>query len=125
MIEEDFFQAVEDAGLGLPIAWPGTDFKPPASGYWLEPRLFRGEGLDPGIPNSSRALDQGVMQINVGTRPGKGIIGLVQKATLVQAAFPKGKTFASGVRIVNNAYQLSIIEDGDKILLPVTMNYSQ
>ena len=123
-IEEAFFSAVKDSGINLPIAYPGMNFTPPTKGQWLEVSVFRNEPANQPLANK-RGVEQGIMQITVCGRPGSGMVPLRNTALNILAAFPKGFLFASYHRIVNNPYMLSLITESDKIMLPVSMSYSQ
>lgn len=122
-IEEAFFESVAANFPLLDISYPAVNFTPPNSGIWLEVTTFRNEPANQPLGNT-RGVDQGIMQITVCRRPGLGMIGLRDAANEVLAAYPKGYTFASYHRIVNNPYMLSLIVEPDKIMLPVSMSYS-
>lgn len=124
MIEDDFFGALDDAALGYDIAWPGVDFEPPATGYWLEPVVIRGDGIDIGLPYDSTFSPNGTLRVGVCCRPGNGIVGLSLVAAQVIAALPKGTRFSDGSFIRSNPRAQTVIIDGDRIIMPVSMDYS-
>jgi len=124
MIENDFFGALDNAALGYDIAWPGGDFSPPDSGYWLEPVVIRGDGIDIGLPYDSTFSPNGALRIGVCCRPGNGVIGLSLVAATVIAALPKGTRFSDGTFISNSPRAQSVIAETDRLIMPVTMNYS-
>lgn len=123
-IEEAFFASVAAAFPSLPVSYPGVNFTPPDHGQWLEVTIFRSEPANQPLGNT-RGVDQGIMQITVCERPGRGMIPVRNAANAVIGAYPKGYTFASFHRIVNNPYMLSVIVEPTKIMLPVSMSYSQ
>ena len=127
-IEEAFFASVLDNFPLTPIAYPGEPFDPKTDapdGEWLQVLIFRNEPANQPLGNT-RGVEQGIMQITACRRPNmKGSqIALTNKARLIQSIYPKGYTFASYHRIVNNPYMLSLIVEPDKIMLPVSMSYS-
>jgi len=123
VIESDFFAMVAAKFPALPVAYPGLNFTPPAAGYWLEPLVFRNQPIDGANP-SFAPLDRGVMQITVCTRPGNGIIGLTEISDQIRSAFPKNTQFSDGLKITATPYNLTVITEDDRIMLPLSMTYS-
>ncbi len=123
MIESDFFAMVAAKFPALPVAYPGIKFTPPQSGYWLEPLVFRNQPIDGANPDFA-PLDRGVLQITVCMRPGIGIVGLTNISNQIRSAFPKNTKFSDGLKITATPYNLTVITEDDRIILPVSMTYS-
>lgn len=122
-IENDFLSAVDAAGFGYDIAWPGVDFTPPDTGIWLEPVIIRGDGLDPGLPMDSTYMPNGTFRIGVCTRPGNGVVAVAAVAETIAATLVKGTRFSDGTFIVNHPKVQSAIIDPHRIVVPVSMAY--
>jgi hypothetical protein len=123
-------QILIDAALGYPIAFHGIPFTPPASGVWLQVMIMPNEGIQQGIGNSATVIEQGIYQVMAcrrrvdGTITG-GLTPIQAAAEQVQAAFPRGKIISGLVRVQRAPYQSSIIEDDDRMMIPVTVPYSR
>jgi hypothetical protein len=107
----------------MKVAFPGAKFTPPGNGEWLEVAVFRNIPIDGANPDFC-PLDRGILQITVCTRPGAGILRLIRISDRVRASFPKGSEFNDGLKITTTPYNLSVITDDDRIMLPVSMSYS-
>jgi len=118
------FSQLTAAALGYPIAWPGTDFTPPASGIWLEPMVMPNTGIDNGLAPTDGTVPQGLFQVAVFDRPGRGILAVNRAADDVKAAFLKNATITGLVRVQRNPYSFEIQPDGDRLSVIVTIPYS-
>ena len=118
------FSQLTAAALGYPIAWPGTDFTPPASGIWLEPMVMPNTGIDNGLAPTDGTVPQGLFQVAVYDRPGRGILAVNRAADDVKAAFLKNATITGLVRVQRNPYSFEIQPDGDRLSVIVTIPYS-
>ena len=118
------FSQLTDAALGHPIAWPGTDFTPPASGIWIEPMVMPNTGIDNGLAATDETTPQGLFQVSVFDRPGRGILAVNRAADDVKAAFLKNATITGLVRVQRNPYSFEIQPDGDRLSVIVTIPYS-
>ena len=118
------FSQLTAAALGYPIAWPGTDFTPPASGIWLEPMVMPNTGIDNGLAPTDGTVPQGLFQVAVYDRPGRGILEVNRAADDVKAAFLKNATITGLVRVQRNPYSFEIQPDGDRLSVIVTIPYS-
>ena len=118
------FSQLTAAALGYPIAWPGTDFTPPASGIWLEPMVMPNTGIDNGLAPTDGTVPQGLFQVSVFDRPGRGILAVNRAADDVKAAFLKNATITGLVRVQRNPYSFEIQPDGDRLSVIVTIPYS-
>jgi len=118
------FSQLTAAALGYPIAWPGTDFTPPASGIWLEPMVIPNTGIDNGLAPTDGTVPQGLFQVAVYDRPGRGILEVNRAADDVKAAFLKNATITGLVRVQRNPYSFEIQPDGDRLSVIVTIPYS-
>ena len=118
------FSQLAAASLGYPIAWPGTDFMPPATGVWLEPMVMPNTGIDNGLAPTDGTVPQGLFQVSVFDRPGRGILEVNRAADDVKAAFLKNATITGLVRVQRNPYSFEIQPDGDRLSVIVTIPYS-
>jgi len=108
--------------LTLPVAYPGKRFTPPDTGEWLELSTTAND-LQPDIGGSS-VFRRGIWQINVCGRPDKNPLVLYGHADTIAATIPKGPNDA-GFTITNNPVVSSLIELDDRVILPVTITYSE
>ena len=112
------------ASLGYDIAWPGLNFTPPESGVWLEVTFLPNRGIDDGLANDSDVVPQGIYQVMAVTRPGNGLFPVTNAAQSVIDALPKGTNISGLVRVHRHPYQGSAIKDSDRVMIPVTIEYS-
>lgn len=122
-IQTAFYDALGNAGLGYEIAYPGVDFTPPDSGEWLEVRFLPNEGVDNGLGYSDSYVPQGIFQVSAATRPGNGVIQIGKVADDVAAVFPKGAGVGP-VRVWRHPYQQQFVTMDDRVMIPVTVEYS-
>lgn len=106
----------------LPIAWPGIHFTPPATGMWLEAKLFPNEPRDLAWDADGCALQRGFLQVMVGYRPGGGQVNASQIADAVITHFSKA-TELGPVRVSKMPYQTPPLTEADKLYIPVTVPY--
>ena len=118
------FSQLAAASLGYPVAWPGTDFTPPASGIWIEPMVMPNTGIDNGLAATDETTPQGLFQVSVFDRPGRGILAVNRAADDVKAAFLKNATITGLVRVQRNPWSFEIQPDGDRLSVIVTIPYS-
>ena len=118
------FSQLTAAALGYPIAWPGTDFTPPASGIWLEPMVIPNTGIDNGLAPTDGTVAQGLFQVAVYDRPGRGILEVNRAADDVKAAFLKNATITGLVRVQRNPWSFEIQPDDDRLSVIVTIPYT-
>lgn len=123
-ILQAFFTAINDAGLGLPIAFEGKKFTPPDSGQWLELTMLPNDGIDKAMSNGS-VLAQGILQVNVCDRPNTGILPLMQLSETVAALFPKNTIISGLVRSARQPYTSSVLQLDDRLMLPLSIVYSE
>tara|TARA_R110000824_G_scaffold37651_4_gene115758 strand:+ start:700 stop:1089 length:390 start_codon:yes stop_codon:yes gene_type:complete len=123
-ITQFFFESVDGAALGLPIAYPSIKFTPPDAGNWLELSFMPNTGIDQGL-QSDRTIKQGLLQINIGGKPNGGLIPLQIISDTVAAIFPKNSILVDLVRISRSPYTTDIISLDDRQLLPLTIMYSE
>ena len=118
------FSHLAAASLGYPIAWPGTDFTPPASGIWLEPMVMPNTGIDNGLAPTDGTVPQGLFQVAVYDRPGRGILEVNRAADDVKAAFLKNATITGLVRVQRNPWSFEIQPEDDRLAVIVTIPYT-
>jgi hypothetical protein len=123
-ITQFFFEAVDGAALGYPIAYPSIKFTPPSNGNWLELSFMPNTGIDHGL-SSDRTIKQGILKINIGGKPNGGLIPLQNISDTVAAIFPKNSILVDLVRISRSPYNTDIISLDDRQLLPLTIMYSE
>lgn len=112
------------AALGYPVAYPGYNFTPPDTGAWLEVNFLPNRGIDDGLANNSDVAPQGIFQVMAASRPGAGLDAVQQAAQAVIGTFPKGTTVSGLVRIQRHPYQGSAMKEDDRLMIPVTIEYS-
>ena len=118
------FSQLATASLGYPIAWPGTDFMPPASGIWLEPMVMPNTGIDNGLASTDGTVPQGLFQVAVYDRPGRGILEVNRAADDVKAAFLKNATITGLIRVQRHPWSFEIQPDADRLSVIVTIPYT-
>ena len=118
------FSQLAAASLGYPVAWPGTDFTPPATGIWLEPMVMPNTGIDNGLAPTDATVPQGLFQVAVYDRPGRGILEVNRVADDVKAAFLKNATITGLVRVQRNPWSFEIQPDADRLSVIVTIPYT-
>ena len=123
-IAQALFSTLQAGALGYPIAWPGFDFAPPASGPWLEVQFMPNQGIDNGLAPTDVTVPQGIFQVNVFARPGDGIIGMNAIADDVKALYPKNATITGFIRVQRRPYSMEIEGDPDRMMVMVTIPYS-
>lgn len=107
------------------VMWPGIQTDPPDEGFWLEPKLFPNENMDPAWDDDACARVRGFFQIKVyyRVRPDAGVIQPMQLADALIAHYPKG-TVLGPVRVRKKPYQSPYIdEDASRSFIPVTVPY--
>lgn len=112
------------SALGYPVAWPGINFDPPGSGYWLKVDFLPNAGAQPGYRVADSVYKQGVYQVAACGRPGAGAIGLGSVAQSILDAFPRGTVAADNVRVTRQPYQGPLISDEAYMMIPVTIEYA-
>jgi hypothetical protein len=115
-------QRMETLPLSLPIAFPDVTFSPPATGIWLEVRLFPNEPENLVWDDDGIYREQGFLQVLVCYRPGKGQVAASEVADSVIQHFPKG-TELGGVSVSKKPWQSPNETDGARSFIPVTIRY--
>lgn len=123
-IQASFNTILSNAALGYQISWPGLNFTPPESGYWLEVMHMPNRGVDDWLANDSIVSPQGIYQVMVVGRPGSEI-ALRQVAESVQAVFPKGTEIVAPIRVTRHPYTTNVQYMDDRAELAVTIEYSE
>lgn len=107
----------------VPVKYPAKKFTPPASGSWLELSIGPND-IDTTLSDQSD-YRRGVIQINVAGRPNINPLELTELADLIVAEFYKTKTLIDSVIVTRTPYLTNVLELDDRVLLPVTINYSE
>jgi hypothetical protein len=123
-IAGSLFSTLAGAPLSHPIAWPGRNFAPPETGYWLEVLFMPNQGIDNGLAPTDATVPQGIFQVNVFARPGAGIIGINTLAGQIKALYPKNATIAGLVRVQRHPYSVEINSEPDRLMIMVTVPYT-
>jgi len=123
-IATTLFGQLAASSLGYPIAWPGTDFTPPSTGVWLEPMVMPNTGIDNGLAPTDETVPQGLFQVAVYDRPGRGILAVNRAADEVKAAFIKNATIINLIRVQRNPWSFEIQPEDDRLSVIVTIPYS-
>ena len=124
-IAQALFTTLQAGALGHTIAWPGFDFTAPTTGPWLEVLFMPNQGIDNGLAPTDVTVPQGIFQVNVFARPGDGIIGMNEIAEEVKALYPKSATITGFVRVQRRPYSMEIEGDPDRMMVMVTIPYTQ
>ena len=123
-IRNALYAMLNNAALGYPIAWPGFNFTPPSTGVWLQVDFFPNEGIDEGMADNSTVIPQGIFQIMVCSRPGEGVASINQAIGEVSAVFGKGSTIVGMVRVRRSPYESDRITQDDRMMIPLTIQYT-
>lgn len=110
------------SGLGYSVAYPGKSFTPPDSGEWLELNIIHND-LDPDLTDQT-IFRRGIIQLNVCGRPNKNPLTLYGIADGLVTGYPKASAI-SGATITKTPYTSSLLEMDDRVMLPVTFEYSE
>lgn len=127
--QADLYRAIFDAvaafasANSMPVKWPGKKLKTPDSGNWFELSINSND-IDPTL-NDQTIYRRGMFQLNVGGKPDRDSTRLSAIADLIQAEFYKTKPIIDAVTVSDTPYQTSLIELDDRVILPVTINYSE
>ena len=105
------------------ILWPGLNQEPPQDGLWLEAGYFPNEPIDRTWNNDSCAEQRGFFQVLVGYRPGDGEIAPSELVDAVLDLFPKGTDLGGVVVTKQPTFSPAFADEGDKLFIPVTINY--
>lgn len=118
------FEIIKSIGYeaGFKVAYPGKKFTPPDSGRWLEMSIAIND-LQPDITGNHIAR-RGIFQINACDRPDKNPIGLYEVADYIASVIAKGSS-NDFFTITQNPAVGSLIELDDRVILPITITYSE
>lgn len=109
----------------LPIAYPEVSFTPPASGRYLEVRVFANRNAWQSIAGGG--MGQGLLQITAVWPKGQGVVAPGQIADAVAGHFPNGQAMFSGgyaVKVIGKPTAMSPNSDGPSLRIPVTVSWS-
>lgn len=107
------------------IELPNNAITPPDHGVWLKVIHLKNTVANNGWGDTDEE-HPGIWQIMVTHRPNEGSIPAMTIADVIVAHFAKGTILRSGVAIVKIEEKpsvLSLLEDGHKIELPVSIRY--
>jgi len=124
-IAQALFSTLQAGAPGYPIGWPGLEFTAPTTGPWLEVQFMPNQGIDNGLAPTDATVPQGIFQVNVFARPGDGIIGMNEIADEIKALYPKSATITGLVRVQRNPWSMEIEADPDRMMVMVTIPYTQ
>ena len=120
---ESFCESLLDAGLGVPVAWPGVTLNPPSSWTWLLVRHFPNESEDLAWNNDGPIIVRGFFQIEVNYRHSlQGIFPASRLADTIISTFPKG-TAVADVFVEKQPWQSPEVVEDDRNFIPVTVPY--
>jgi len=125
-VQTDILTSALDRAAALssspPIAWPNVQFQPPATGLWLEAKLFPNETGERFWQSEAPAEYMGFLQILVCFRPNTGIVAPTQQADAIADHFAKGVNLGP-VHVRGRASVApAVIEEGFGYI-PVTVQY--
>lgn len=118
------FESMKTVGdlLSLPVAYPGKKFTPPDTGRWLEMSLASND-LQPDV-DGAHVARRGIWQINACGRPDKNPADLYAVADSIASVITKGES-AGVLTITQNPSVGSLIVLDDRVILPITITYSE
>lgn len=120
----DLFDAVsatvQASAVDIPVAHAGIHFEPPTNGQWLEVIPFFNGNRD----YFAVSVAQGFFRIAVVSRLGEGINPALELAEAVATWFPMSSRIGEAV-ITKSAGIGGIIQDHDRITIPVTFHWKQ
>ncbi len=122
-LTSDLFNAVSanvQANATVPVAHAGIHFEPPDNGLWIEVLPFFNGNRD----YFAVSVAQGFFRIAVNSRLGCGIMPALELAEEVAAWFPMSSRIGEAV-ITKSAGIGGIIQDHDRITVPVTFHWKQ
>ena len=122
-LTSDLFDAVSatvQANATVPVAHAGIHFEPPTEGQWLEVTPFFNGNRD----YFAVSVAQGFFRIAVNSRLGSGIMPALELAEEVATWFPMSSRIGEAV-ITKSAGIGGIIQDHDRIAVPVTFHWKQ
>jgi hypothetical protein len=111
----------------LPIAMPGRQFRPPASGKYLEATFMPNQPGPPLIPFGSADRHQGLLQIAVYWPVDEGHVTPLDIAGNVVKAFRRGTVIASGalrIHIYETPWASQPIQEASTVEVPVTIPWT-
>lgn len=108
---------------GVPVAYPGVSFTPPASGLWLESSWRPNQPLNYGTGDDGPTQERGLALLNVCGRPGGGIGGVVALAERVRAEFGKGVRFGK-VRVYEKPAANVMPAEPSRLAVAVTIRWA-
>lgn len=120
---ESFCESLQDAALGVPVAWPGTQMNPPSDGIWLLVRHFPNETEDLAWNNDGPIIVRGFFQVEVNYRHSlQGIFPASRLADTIIKEFGKGVQI-SDVFVEKTPWQSPEVVEDDRNFIPVTVPY--
>ena len=122
-LTSDLFDAVSatvQANATVHVAHAGIHFEPPTEGQWLEVIPFFNGNRD----YFAVSVAQGFFRIAVNSRLGRGIMPALELAEEVATWFPMSSRIGEAV-ITKSAGIGGIIQDHDRIAVPVTFHWKQ
>lgn len=110
--------------LTVPVAYPGKKFTPPDTGRWIEISIASND-LQPDIDGAYVAR-RGIWQINACGRPDKDPTALYAMADDIAFFIVKGLAVGdTALTVTQNPTTGSLIVLDDRVILPITITYSE
>ena len=125
-IIEGFAEALEDAGLDEPIAWPNVNFTPPESGGYIKFDLLPAETRQITLGDDGYNRLTGIAQFAVYWPEGQGMVLPNEIAGEIIAAFKRGTVITretQNIRIVAPPYTLPAVTFGNWTQIAVRVPY--
>lgn len=107
----------------LPISYPGKKFDTPESSGWLELSVSPND-LDDTL-NDKDSCRRGMFQINLCGKPNNNPLTLIGLSDTLASSMEKGTVLVDDVRVVRTPYTMQLIPLSDRVILPVTIEYSE
>lgn len=125
-IERALFDRCEALTLApaLPIQYPNLPFTSPADGYWLDVLHFRNRNRN--LAWGAETEHLGFLQVGVVSPSSVPQVRALDTAGIIAAWFAKGTDLRYGsavVRIQEKPSVESPVQDGHKLIIPVSIPY--
>jgi len=115
---------IESSGFTDQIAYPGIKFDPANLTQWIEVDILENGFDDFDTENDGQKTERGILQISAVCKPGSGIVILDALAKTIQTKFPKGTILCDKIRVTKHPYRMDVITTDDRLIMPVSINYS-
>jgi hypothetical protein len=107
----------------LQLSIAGKKFDTPSTGNWIELSVSP-NNLDITL-NDTNSFKRGMFQINVCGKPDKNPLTLTTLSDTIATSMQKGTVISTDVKVTRTPYPMQLIPLNDRVILPVTIEYSE